>query len=79
MYMIIRSDLQVRNSKSFLFRNVMHQLLEVSFYVTVKNSVSAFCPPHNMVVQIIHRCSTMCKPFIVSFHALIILYPHYHM
>ena len=74
VYMIVQADLKMYDCKSFFFSNLVHQRLQVCFYIAVENFVSVLCPPYNMVIQIIHTSSTVCKLFVMSIHTNIITY-----
>ena len=74
MYMIVQADFKMFDCKSFFISNLVHQRLQICFYITVKNFVSVLCSPYNMVIQIIHRSSTVCKLFVISIHTNIITY-----
>ena len=74
MYMIVQANLEMFDCKTFFFSNLVHQRLQICFYITVKNFVSVLCSPYNMVIQIIHRSSTVCKLFVISIHTNIITY-----
>ena len=77
MYMIVQANLEMFDCKTFFFSNLVHQRLQICFYITVENFVSVLCSPYNVVIQIIHRSSTVCKPFIMSVHVYIIQYTAY--
>ena len=74
MYMIVQADFKMFDCKSFFISNLVHQRLQICFYITVENFVSVLCSPYNMVIQIIHRSSTVCKLFVISIHTNIITY-----
>ena len=74
VYMIVQADLKMFDCKSFFFSNLVHQRLQVCFYIAVENFVSVLCSPYNMVIQIIHTSSTVCKLFVMSIHTNIITY-----
>ena len=74
VYMIVQADLKMFDCKSFFFSNLVHQRLQVCFYIAVENFVSVLCSPYNVVIQIIHTSSTVCKLFVMSIHTNIITY-----
>ena len=77
MYLIVQADFKMFDCKSFFISNLVHQRLQICFYITVENFVSVLCSPYNVVIQVIHRSSTICKPFIMSVHVYIIQYTAY--
>ena len=74
MYMIVQADFKMFDCKSFFISNLVHQRLQICFYITVENFVSVLCSPYNVVIQIIHTSSTVCKLFVMSIHTNIITY-----
>ena len=74
VYMIVQADLKMFDCKSFFFSNLVHQRFQVCFYIAVENFVSVLCSPYNVVIQIIHTSSTVCKLLVMSIHTNIITY-----
>ena len=48
------------------------QRFQIFLNLLSENFVSVLCSPYNMVIQVVHTCSTVCKSFIMSFHSYII-------